>query len=318
MKKKIVTIGGGNGSAKTLRALKWRKDKYDISGVVSMCDSGGANGKMRSEKKILPASDLMRAATSLSSVDYQDMREIFYKNRIQGIDQEIDGYYLGIMWYWMMQEQGFSFMQAHNAFEQVVGAIGKTYPATLEFTDLCVALSDGSTLVGEGNIDEPKGDRSARITKAWLQPEVQLYQGAKQAIAEADVIIMGPGSLYTSIIATLLTTGLKEEIEKSKASLIFISGDAYAKHGEQGPTTLSDRVAELEQYLPRKVDTIIVSNPNLTEEQKEKYKEYEWELVEDDLPHDERVVRANLQRPDSFGLSSNLLGDVLCQHIDTI
>lgn len=312
-KKKVVVIGGGNGSAKTLRALKVFADEMEIIGVVSMADSGGANGRMRKEKNMLPPSDLMRATIGLSEADFYDMRKIFYKNRLSGVDEKIDGYYIGIMWYSMMMDAGYTFMQAHEAFEQVVGSLGKTYPVTLEQSDFCVELSNGDILMGEGEIDDPQYDRSLRISRAWLQPTPPMYEPAAKAIEEADVVILGPGSLYTSIIAALAVEGMmKGALRKSKAKFIYVAGDAYEKDGETGPQKLSEFVSELEQYLPRPVDAVLFSNYQLNDKQKAEYDKRGWNLIEDDMPQDDpKVVRTNLQRHTSFGISAEYLGQRL-------
>lgn len=318
MKKKIVVLGGGNGSAKTLSALKPYGDQYELTGIISMADSGGANGRMRTEENMLPPSDLMRASLALSSYPFEMLRSLFYKKRVTDIDQKVDGYYLGILLYKWMLHDGLTFMQAHETLCQMLDMTGTTMPVTLEQSHLCAHLSDGTTLHSEAEIDRPQKKEGVAITKVWLDPEIDALEDAAQAIRKADVILFGPGSLYTSIIAALLPKGIREAIAESQAMLIYIAGDAYEGDGEDGPTTLSGAVGALETYLPRQLDHVLYSDPRgLTEEQKKGYTEAGWKILRDDIEGDlnKKIVRRNLQR-ETVGLAAPKIGEALRDLID--
>lgn len=315
MKKKIVTIGGGNGSAKTLRALKTYINEFEISGVVSMSDSGGSSGRIRKEFGVLPPGDIMRAILALSPYDYQILRDIFYKPRFEDAGK-LNGHNLGNMFLTLAQQYAGDQRDALVALHQAVGAVGQVYPVTVLESDLAVDLESGERIVGEHEIDRPETEGRDRIVGAWLEPKVDIYEYAKKALEEADVIVLGPGSLYCSIIATLLVDGVKEAIAASKATLIYVAGDAYEREGEAGPQVLSEFVGELEEYLPRKLDHILISNPTLTEEQHAIYDERGWVLFEDDMQDDARVIRKDLQRP-TFGIRAVYLGEALKEIIDS-
>lgn len=308
MKKNIVAIGGGNGTAVSVQACKTFLDQITLSAVVSMSDSGGANGKLREETGFLPASDLMRTTLALSEHDPWMLKKIFYKNRVNNVSPELDGYYIGILWYSLLQEKGMSFMQAQESMEQIVGAVGHAYPATLDVADFCVSLANGETMKTEGAIDRP-ADRGSRITKAWLEPKATIFDGAKKTIEDADVILFGPGSLYCSIIAALLADGTKEAIATSKAKLMYVVGNAYENVGEAGPETLSDFITELEEYLPRPLDGIIYNNHELTEQEQSRYEEKGWSLIENDTD-DARVHIGDYERTGG-GLDPEKLGALL-------
>jgi len=308
MKKNIVAIGGGNGTAVSVQACKTFLDQVNLSAVVSMSDSGGANGKLREQTGFLPASDLMRTTLALSEYDPWMLKKVFYKNRIQNVSTELDGYYIGILWYAMLQEKGMSFMQAQESLEQIVGAVGHAYPATLDVADFCVSLENGETQKTEGAIDRPT-DRSSRITKAWLEPRATIFDGAKKVIEEADVILFGPGSLYCSIVAALLADGTKEAISASKARLIYVVGNAYENIGEAGPETLSAFITELEEYLPRPLDVIIYNNHELNDQEQKRYEEKGWSLIDNDTD-DLRVHIGDYERTGG-GLDPEKLGELL-------
>jgi len=308
MKKNIVAIGGGNGTAVSVQACKTFLDQISLSAVVSMSDSGGANGKLREETGFLPASDLMRTTLAFSNQDPHMLKQVFYRNRISNVVSKIDGYYIGILWYTMLQEKGLSFMQAQESLEQILGAVGHAYPNTLEVADLCVKFVNGETVKTEGAIDRPS-ERDSRIAKAWLEPKANLFEGATKAIEEADVILFGPGSLYCSIVATLLVDGMKEALQTSTAKLIYVVGNAYETIGEAGPTQLSDFIIELEQYLPRKLDTLIYNNHTLTSYEQSRYAEKQWSLIVSDTD-DERVISGDYERSGG-GLDPEKLGSLL-------
>jgi len=307
-KKNIVAIGGGNGTAVSGQACKTFLDQISLSAIVSMSDSGGANGKLREKTGFLPASDLMRTTLAFSNQDPHMLKQVFYRNRILNVAQELDGYYIGILWYTLLQEKGLSFMQAQESLEQIVGAVGHAYPATLAVADLCVELTNGDVVKTEGAIDRPT-ESDYRIHKAWLDPQASLSDGAKQAILNADVILFGPGSLYCSIVAALLADGMKEALQTSTAKLIYVVGNAYETIGEAGPTQLSDFIIELEQYLPRKLDTIIYNNHTLTSYEQSRYEEKQWSLIVSDTD-DERVMAGDYERSGG-GLDPEKLGSLL-------
>ncbi|MBI5222309.1 MAG: YvcK family protein [Candidatus Magasanikbacteria bacterium] len=280
-KTKVVTIGGGNGSATVLEALKQHRDVFDISAAVSVSDSGGSSGCLRQEFNALPPGDILRAVLALSVYDYKILKNIFYRERFSGAGK-LDNHNLGNLFLTLAGKYAGDFVSATRALEQAVDAVGHVYPAALEQTDLAVELSNGEIVKGEAEIDVPKYDRSLRIQKAWLEPAGQVYSGAKEAIEQADAIIFCPGSLYTSVIAALLSVGVKEAIAASKAKLIYVPGSVYELEGETGPEKLSDFVKELQSYLPRKIDLVIHNVHALNTAEQKKYQDKKWAVFEND------------------------------------
>ena len=307
-KKKIVVIGGGNGSALCLEGLKKYANNFDISAVISMSDSGGSSGKLRKEFNTLPPGDIMRAILSLSKYDYKMLRQIFYKPRFQNTGK-LDSHNLGNLFLTLMSQYSGDFLFALEALSQSVEAQGKVYPVTLERSNLVAELQNGDIIKTEEFIDNPKYNRGIKIAKVWLEPDCRAYAGAQKAIKAADCIILSPGSLYTSLIAALLPKGIKEAVAKNKrAKLIYAAGSAYRLDGETGPERLSDFVLQIEKYLPRKIDLVIHNNHKLNAKQKQFYKEKKWGVFEFDKENlkGKKVKSLDLEAVEG-GLSSEKL-----------
>lgn len=311
MKKKIVIIGGGNGSALTINAVKPHAEILDISAVISVSDSGGSSGQLRQEFNTLPPGDLLRAALAMSTYDYKMLKQIFYKNRFQGAGK-LDKHDLGNLFLVLSEQYAGNLLYALRALEQSVEAVGTVYPVALEPADLCAELNNGEIVKTEAALDEPAYDRAWKIKRVWLEPVVSIYDEARRVIEAADFILLSPGSLYTSVIATLLPDGVHEAIAASRAQLIYISGDAYEINGETGPERLSDFVRELEAYLPRQLDQIVYNSHVLDAAQKKKYAEKQWAQFAGDIDNlaDRAVIATDYETAEG-SLSPVKLGEIL-------
>jgi len=316
-KQRVVIIGGGNGSAFSICALKSLASKIQLSAVVSMSDSTGSTGRLREEFKTLPPGDIMRAAVAMSRHDYLLLKKIFYKSRFVG-GGKLEKHNLGNLFLILSQAYNNNdYVASIRALEQAVEAVGKVYPVTLDKNDLVAELSNGDIVRTEGAIDVPSYDRSLKIKKAWLEPETKAYFGAVEAIKEADFIVLGPGSLYTSIIAALLPQGIKEAIAESKAKLIYVTGNAIHANGETGPETVSGLINTLTSYLPRKIDIALFNTHKLDDKQCDYYDEKQWkELVQDrENWGGLNVVEDDYER-DGGGLCAEKLGRILEKILD--
>ncbi len=311
----VVVIGGGNGSAICLEALKPHVDKINISAIVSMSDSGGSSGKLRKELGTLPPGDIMRAILSLSIYDYQSLRKIFYQPRFKQTGK-LNSHNLGNLFLTLSGEFAGSFVHATEALSQSVQAQGTVYPVTLENTDLVAELENGKIIRTEEFIDTPKYNRGWKIKKVWLEPNCLAYPRAIQAIRNANTIIIGSGSLYTSLIATLLPVGIKEAIERSKAKIIYLAGSAYRLNGETGPEKLSEMVVQLEKYLPRPVDLVIHNSHKLNPKQKKIYTEKEWGVFAFDKESlkNRKIISVDFEK-DEGGLDPKKLSKILKKYI---
>ncbi len=311
MKKNIVVLGGGNGSAIALVALKQNVERYKISAIVSMSDSGGSTGRLRKELNILPPGDIMRAVLALSSYDYPILKNIFFRNRFTQ-NGKMNKHNLGNLFLALSSRYCGNFVKSIRALEESVEVVGKVYPVTLKINDLVAKLTNGKIIKTEARIDQPDYDHSLRIKSVYLEPKVKANPEVIKEILSAEYIVLSPGSLYTSVIATLLPVGIKEAIAKSKAKIIFVAGNAYHIFGETGPTCLSEIVTELEWYLPRKVDYVLYNNHKLNKKEQLHYKEKTWGVIKGDLNKltDHNNVSFDFSRTDG-GLCSIKLGQKL-------
>lgn len=315
MLKKIVVLGGGNGSAISINALKNLGDKVQISAVVSTSDSGGSSGILRKEFKTLPPGDVMRAVLAMSPYNYDVLKKMFYRNRFSGCGK-LDKHNLGNLFLVLAEKYGSDYMSAVRALEQTVEAVGHVYPNSLTQSDLVGELVNGKVVKSEAKLDRPDKNISSRIRKIWLDPNVKAHAGAIKEICNADIIIMGPGSLYCSVIATILPVGIREAIKKSKAKLIYVCGNAYEKKGEKGPSKLSGFVNELQSYLPRKIDLVIFDNAELNKKQRDSYRKKHWALIENDKKNipEYKVVSDNFER-ETGGLCPEKLSKILARFV---
>jgi len=311
-KKKVVVLGGGNGSAAVLVALKQNLANFDISAVISMSDSGGLQGRLMKKYGFHPPADILRAALALSAYgNYPVLKEIFYSNRFKDV-KKMDGLnfsYPFFLWAW--KEYGM-FTNALRAFEQAVKSVGMSFPNTLDKSTLMAELDNGKILKGEGLIDKPNYDRKYKIKKVWLEQKVRADKNAENVIKDADYIILSPGSLYTSVVAAVLPSGIQSAIKNSKAKIIYACGNAYRTDSETGPEDVAGTVRIMQQYLPRKIDFVLHNNHKLSIKESKKYKEKKWGVFKDNTNElkDYKVISFDYER-EGGGLCSVKLGKKL-------
>lgn len=314
-KKSIVVIGGGNGSAISLLALKPLANFCNIASINTTADSGGSSGILREQFHSIPPGDIMRAVLALSAYDFSLLRKIFYETRFENVGK-LTKHNLGNLFITFGAQFSGSAIESIRALEQALDCVGHVYPATLDSVHLCVKLTNGKVVKREAVIDVPHYNRNLRIRRAWLEPEGRAYAESEQRIRQADTIILGPGHLYTSIIAGLLPNGIQKAIDESKAQVIFVPPHFYTLDNETGPETLSDLVFELEQYLPRKLDRIIYDDyvPQSNQE-REIYREKRWKPFIKDI---EKLPREKLMRMDLHNPGTGMLPEKLTKAFQNI
>ncbi len=308
----MVVLGGGNGAALTLSALKKFSEQLEISAVITTADSGASSGQLRREVGMLPPGDLLRAILALSPYDYAVLKKVFYSNRFSfGRLVNIN---LGNLFLAALHGQSNDIRQAIESLSKAVEAVGKVFPVTLEPTSLNVQLSDGQEIISEANIDRPEHDRSLKIIYAWLDEAVANPE-ALAAIRQADYIIIGPGSLYTSLVATLLPKGIKEEINNSAAKLWYVVARAFEANGETGPEKLSEAILTLERYLPRPFDGVVYNNHTLDDAEQAAYADRQWQPYELDAGaiQGKRVLGHDFEKTEGVGYSAEKLAVIFRQ-----
>ncbi|GAB4286880.1 MAG: YvcK family protein [Candidatus Dojkabacteria bacterium] len=294
MNKKVVVIGGGTGSFTVLSGLK--KYDFEITAVVASTDSGGSTGKLRDEFGYLPVGDLRQCLVALAEDNEEQyyLRELFTYRFSKG-GNGLEGHNLGNLLMTALRDITGSDLKSINILEKLFNIKGKILPVTTEKTNLVAEYDNGEKIIGEANIDEPKypHDPHAKIINLYTEPLVQTYFDVTTAILNADIIIIGPGDLYTSIIANLVIGGVKEAIAKTKSQIIYFS-NLFTKFGQTTNYTLFDHVSEVEKYLGKRIDTIIVNDSEMPQEILVKYKMENAFPVVRNMLGDKRVIHKDL------------------------
>ena len=243
-------------------------------------DDGGSTGQLRKELGILPPADSYRCVLALSP--HQEIYAPFLRKRFSG-NKRLKGHRVGNMLLAMLDKYTDSFKEALRALEEVLEAKGRVLPVTTKKIKLCAEYSDGYQVCGEDAIDDPATDApERRITRLYTESEGEADKEALTSIAESDYIILGPGDLYTSILANVVVKDVAEAIKNAKAKFIFIS-NIMSKRGQTRGMKISDLVNEIFKYCQRKPDLVIVNSGEISASIKKKYQKEGEHLIMDDL-----------------------------------
>lgn len=238
--KRIVTIGGGTGSFTVLSDLK--KYSREISAIVSMVDDGASTGQLRDELGVLPPGDVRQCLVALSRSSKR-LRELFTYRFEEG---SLKDHSFGNLLLSALEKTTGNFSEAVLAASEILNITGKVIPVTLEDTRLGLQYEDGEVVNKEGVIDVMKFKNGAH-PKMFLSNSAQINPDAATAIAEAEVVVIAPGSLHTSLIPNLLISGMPEALEKTKAKIIYVC-NLVTTPGQTDKYSVNDFADELERY----------------------------------------------------------------------
>lgn len=286
---KIVVIGGGTGTYTALLGLK--KYTSNLTAVVSMADSGGSTGRLRDEFGILPPGDVRRALLALSSGDEQlTLRQLFEHRFNKG--SGLSGHSFGNLLLTALTDITGSEEKAIEEAGKILNIKGRVLPVTLENAQLCARLEDGTVIKGETNIDIRKIKPELKILDVFLDVPAKIYPQARSAIEEADLAVIGPGDLYTSVIVNLLVEGVSDAVRKTRGKVVYVC-NIMNKHGETDGFRASDFVREVDKYLGDKdvVDAVVANESKYPASLLRKYKEEKAFPVEVDLTEVKKVVQ---------------------------
>ena len=285
VKKRVVVIGGGTGTYQVLVGLKKNKN-LNISAVVAMSDSGGSTGRLRQEFGMFPPGDLRRALLALSSLPINEKTlERLFDFRFEN-GKELKGHSLGNIFLAALTQITGTPEKAIAEAQKILAVSGQVLPVTLDDTHLAAILEDGTEVFGETNIDVRSIKPDVPIKKVFLKPQANVFPQAKEAIEAADLIVLGPGDLYTSIIPSLLVNGVTDAIAKSRAKLVFVI-NIMTKPGETDGYSTSRFVTAIKEYLGEAHDRlayVLVNKGSNLGGSLSWYREFEAEPVFDDLP----------------------------------
>ncbi len=252
---KITAIGGGTGMSVILRGLKCVTE--NLAAVVTMADDGGSSGMLREDLGMLPPGDIRSCLLALAETEAEFgdiMQYRFEEGRLKGQN-------LGNLIIAGMAMVTGSFEKGLERAHEIFRIRGRVIPVTCQEITLCAHLTGGTIVRGESNIPKTVISGEGRISDVYLEPKgVQTWNDARTAIEQADVIVIGPGSLYTSLIPNLLVGGISETLSESKAVKVLVC-NAMSQRGETDDFTPSDYVREIKKYMGRaQLDYVIVNN----------------------------------------------------------
>lgn len=298
---KVVVIGGGHGLAALLSGIK--AYTHNITAIVTVSDDGGSSGELRRDLGVLPPGDIRNCLSALSN-DEALLSQVFQYRFKSGVG--LEGHSLGNLFITALAEITGSFEEAVAESGRVLAIYGQVLPSTLSNVQLVgdVRLHDSEEIVqikGESKISGANG----RVLRVLLDPpNAQIYPPAVSAILNADLILVGPGSLYTSILPNLLVSGLVDAVRSSRAEVFFVSNVA-TQRGETDGFNVSDHLHVLEQHIGRNIFDLVISNNNYKGDlgegidwvqndatSRKAYKIYETDLVDGLYPwrHDSKKL----------------------------
>lgn len=292
-----MVIGGGTGTYTVLTGIK--KFNWEISVIVTMMDSGGSNRVIRDEFGLLPTSDIRQCIVALADEKSNKLlRKLFNYRYVKGTG--ISGMTFGNLFMAALTDITGSQSKAILKTSELFGVKGKIIPVTFDDVHLAAKYTDGKEVLGEHYIDEPENLKNTqRIKKLWVFPTAVANPDALSVVKNADLIILGPGDLYTSTICNLVIGKLGSAIKKSRGKVIYIT-NLMTRVGQTDNFTASEHVMEIEKYIGgRYVDYVLLNNDFsiIPKEALALYKKTKAKPVKDDLgklkKNGTQVIRGN-------------------------
>jgi len=264
--KKITILGGGTGMSQLLKGFK--QFPFDIRAIVAVSDDGSSTGRLRKEFNIPAIGDLRKVLVALSEKESLAEKLLDYRFKTSS---DLDGHAVGNLLLAALTDINGSLSGGIADLDDVLKLKGKVIPLTEENATLMGEMEDGKIVRGEHNITED----SRAIKKVFYEKTPEVSEEALLAIKTADIIVLSVGSLYTSIIPNLICKSVKDEIDESKAKIIYVC-NVMTQPGETDNLTASGHVKVLNSYLgKRKIDAIVVNTAQIDKNAIEKYRTIE-------------------------------------------
>lgn len=285
----IVAIGGGTGLPSVLGGLKGYTKQ--ITAIVTVTDSGRSSGVLRNDLNVLPPGDIRNCLISLSKSD-KLMKDLFqYRFSCNG---KLEGMSLGNLFIAGLAKVTGSFEQAVKETSRILAIEGRVLPSTLQDTHLCAELVDGRIVEQEFNVREPN---KPAIKRVFLKPrDADALPATLRAIEEADLIVLGPGSLYTSVITNLLVKGIADAIKRSRGKKVYVC-NIMTQPGQTDGYSLAMHVNAIERYLGEGVlDVVVFNNREPPKDVLKRYKSEKAELIcsDSNLSKGVQAIQADL------------------------
>lgn len=254
---KIVVIGGGTGTFTVLSALKFYAN--DISAIMNMVDDGGSTGVLRDELGALPPGDIRQSLVALSSAS-DELRDLFNYRFPRG---PFAGHAFGNLFISALEQMSGSITGAVQVASEVLSIQGKVIPVTTDNVRLMLKTPDGRLIKGEDKIGEgPANDPLFIKGKAhhlFLEPNAKLHPQAAAAIAAADIVVIAPGKLYSSIVPSFLVGGMQEALQTTRAKIVLVC-NLMTRPNQTAGFNVADFAAEIERYAGAPILDYVIYN----------------------------------------------------------
>lgn len=253
---RIVAIGGGTGQSTLLRGLK--EVSSNLTAVVTVADDGGSSGKLRTELGIAPVGDIRNCITALADAEPTMTRLLQYRFPVEGDGEAgLGGHAFGNLLIAALSDIAGDFEEGVRLSNRVLAVRGHVFPVAPVPLTLHAELSDGQQLEGQSRIMRSRG-----IRRVWISPAlVEASADAVEAIRAADLIVLGPGSLYTSLLPSLLVPGIRSALEAATGVRVFVCNVA-TQLGETEGYTLSEHLAALHAHDVGSLVDVVIANSN--------------------------------------------------------
>lgn len=314
---RVVAIGGGSGLAVLLHGLK--EVTSNITAIVTVADDGGSSGRLRSQFNIPPPGDIRNCLVALA--DAEPLMSDLFQFRFQGESGEFEGHNFGNLFILaMLKVNGGDFEKAIKESSKILAIRGRVIPSTLKRVSLVAQHKDGSTTEGESNISKTK----SAIERLYLKPQsCGATEDAITAIQNADAIVIGPGSLYTSLLPNLLVEDLSSAIAQSSAPKIYICNVMTQPHETDGLSAFSHVNALIQHTRPEILSHVIVNSGTIpknilakyskegslpVDADTEKIRQLGYTVVEENIVNCVDIVRHNPRR------INKIITDIISMH----
>ena len=257
---RIVAIGGGTGLSNLLRGLK--QYTSNLTAIVTVADDGGSSGRLRRDLHVIPPGDIRNCIAALADAEPL-VTQLFQYRFDERAGDGIAGHSFGNLFITAMAEVTGTMEAAISETSRVLAVRGRIFPSTLDDVTLAARFPNGSTVRGESKLPE----EGTPPDEVWIEPrDSAAHPGAVSALLDADLIVIGPGSLYTSVLPNLLVPGIGRAVRESRAHKLFIANVA-TQHGETNGYNAADHYAAVRRHMndDNLVD-VVLANSNLPAE----------------------------------------------------
>ncbi|MBI5151142.1 MAG: uridine diphosphate-N-acetylglucosamine-binding protein YvcK [Candidatus Pacebacteria bacterium] len=294
-RKRIVLIGGGTGTSTILSGLQTKP--VHITALISVADSGGSTGRLRDEFGFQPVGDLRQSLAALAGSHNQEwIRKVLLYRFEKGTG--LKGHNLGNLILTALQDMAGSTADALAITEKVFRLRGEILPVTEHTVDLVIHYTDGSFVVGEDNLNSCIDGKQVESVK--LHPSAPLFHKANKALIDADMIVIGPGDYFGSVMPALIVEGMKNAFSQVKGKVVFIV-NLMTRHNQTHQWNVSRHLEGIELAIGKKVDYIIVNTGKIPQNILDTYaKEDEYPVVHD-MEKEKRCIEGNFVVQDHMG-----------------